>query len=660
MKKGSWFISLMFTFIFIASAWSGQRHWVGNGTGNGRFWDKTANWSLTQGGPGGAGVPTASDDVFIDGGGSMQNNTNAVCLSFNQSISTGTKDFTNNSTLTVGSGGFVITGGTLSLFAANNTITVSGDITINGGTLDLSGTTPVVNAGGNWNLNSGSFTSSTGTVVFNGTNSQTITGSTTFGNLTINNSNGVTLNSSVTVNGTLTLTSGTVTTGSNSVILAATGTLLRTSGYVNGNLQKNVATGATSLTYEIGDATNYTPVNVTFGNVTAAGDLTVRTTSGEHPDIVNSRVDAGKDVNRYWTLTNGGVVFNNYSATFNFVPGDVDAGASTASFIVDRFTGSSWSATATGTRTSTSTQGTGLTAFGEFAAGDAKTITITASAGSNGTISPSGATVVAYGGSQTYAVSAAANYHISDVVVDGGSVGAVTSYPFTNVTTNHTITASFAINTHTLVVTALNGSVTKNPDQANYDHGSNVQLTATADTGYHFTGWSGDASGAVNPLTVTMDTNKNITANFAINIYTLGVTATNGTVGKNPDQANYDFGTSVVLTATPAVGYSFVSWSGDASGSSNPLKVTMDGDKNITANFAINTYTLDVTATNGTVGKNPDQANYDFGTSVVLTATPAVGYSFVSWSGDASGSSNPLKVSMDGNKNIAANFAINT
>ena len=422
MKSATMFICFVLTFLFAASAFSGERHWVGSGSGNGRFWDKPANWSLTQNGAGGAAVPTASDDVFIDGGGAMQNNTIAVCLSFTQSVNTGTKDFTNNSTLTVGSGGFTLSGGTLALSAANNTITVSGNFTINGGTLDLSGTSPVVNVGGNWNLSSGSFTSSTGTVVFNGTGAQTISGSTTFGNLTINNSNGVTINNPVTVNAALTLTSGTVTTGSNSVILAAAGTLSRTSGYVNGNLQKNVATGATSLTYEIGDAAGYAPVNVAFGNVTASGNLTAGATSGEHPNIATSRVNAAKDVNRNWTLTNGGVVFNNYSATFNFASGDLDAGSGTGSFIVDRYTGSAWAATTAGTRTATSTQATGLTAFGSFAVGEPKVITITASAVSNGTLTPSGATVVSYNGSQTYTITPATNYHIADVVVDGGSV----------------------------------------------------------------------------------------------------------------------------------------------------------------------------------------------------------------------------------------------
>ena len=51
-----------------------------------------------------------------------------------------------------------------------------------------------------------------------------------------------------------------------------------------GNLQKYVATGAASRTFEIGDASNYTPVSVSFGNVTVAGNLTAKTTTGEHPN----------------------------------------------------------------------------------------------------------------------------------------------------------------------------------------------------------------------------------------------------------------------------------------------------------------------------------------------------------------------------------------
>jgi uncharacterized delta-60 repeat protein len=71
--------------------------------------------------------------------------------------------------------------------------------------------------------------------------------------------------------------------------------------------------------------------------------------------------------------------------------------------------------------------------------------TITASAGPYGTITPSGAILVSDGGSQTFTVAPNAGYSISDVLVDLVlSQGTVTTYTFTNVTADHTISASFA------------------------------------------------------------------------------------------------------------------------------------------------------------------------------------------------------------------------
>jgi len=213
---------------------------------------------------------------------------------------------------------------------------------------------------------------------------------------------------------------------------------------------------------------------------------------------------------------------------------------------------------------------------------------------------------------------------------------------------------------YTLTITSPNGTVAKNPDQASYNHGSAVILTATPATGYTFTGWSGDATGSTNPITVTMTGNKNITANYTINKYTIALTSANGTVAKIPDQASYDYGTTVTLTATPGPGYHFVNWTGNVTGSANPVSVSMDGNKTITANFAINTYTLTISATNGSVAKNPDQGSYNYGSAVILTATPATGYTFTGWSGDATGTTTPLTVTMNANKSITANFAANT
>jgi uncharacterized repeat protein (TIGR02543 family) len=71
---------------------------------------------------------------------------------------------------------------------------------------------------------------------------------------------------------------------------------------------------------------------------------------------------------------------------------------------------------------------------------------------------------------------------------------------------------------YSLTVIAVNGTVVINPNQVGYNNGDIVELTATANSGYTFDSWSGDATGNVNPLNVTMNGNKTITANFTENL----------------------------------------------------------------------------------------------------------------------------------------------
>src|SRR5207244_4029709 len=80
--------------------------------------------------------------------------------------------------------------------------------------------------------------------------------------------------------------------------------------------------------------------------------------------------------------------------------------------------------------------------------------TIAASAGAGGSISPSGNFSVNCGDDQTFTIAADACHTIADVLVDGVSAGAVASYTFSNVTANHTIAASFALNPYTIAASA--------------------------------------------------------------------------------------------------------------------------------------------------------------------------------------------------------------
>ena len=107
-----------------------------------------------------------------------------------------------------------------------------------------------------------------------------------------------------------------------------------------------------------------------------------------------------------------------------------------------------------------------------------------------------------------------------------------------------------------------------------------------------------------------------------------------GTVTLSPNQTSYDPGSSVTVTATPVAGYAFVSFSGDLSGTTNPATLLVDGDKSLTANFALTQTMCALTVTfigQGTV--SPASGSYPCGTTINLIATPASGYSFSSWSG---------------------------
>ena len=76
-------------------------------------------------------------------------------------------------------------------------------------------------------------------------------------------------------------------------------------------------------------------------------------------------------------------------------------------------------------------------------------IGITASAGANGSITPSGTVDVTPGTDKIFTITPDENYHVADVLVDGASVGAVASYTFSNVTAAHTISASCILNNNT-------------------------------------------------------------------------------------------------------------------------------------------------------------------------------------------------------------------
>ena len=138
------------------------------------------------------------------------------------------------------------------------------------------------------------------------------------------------------------------------------------------------------------------------------------------------------------------------------------------------------------------------------------------------------------------------------------------------------------------VSTSGNGSVS--PSSGTFNQNTVVQLTASPDPGWQFSGWSGDLSGNQNPASVTMDSDKNITATFVestVQQYNLITNVSgNGSIQMNPAGGIYNENTVVQVTAIPDAGWQFSGWSGDLSGAANPESISMNSNKNITATFS--------------------------------------------------------------------------
>jgi len=158
---------------------------------------------------------------------------------------------------------------------------------------------------------------------------------------------------------------------------------------------------------------------------------------------------------------------------------------------------------------------------------------------------------------------------------------------------NKSITAIFEpieLNTFTLnTQTQGSGTVLAEPALSSYVDGTHVSLTAKPMDGWEFVGWRGDLTGNANPVSLFMNANRSVTAIFQesqAETFTLTKqTEGNGTIITDPAESDYSTDTSVLVIAQPAQGWEFVRWSGDLSGNANPVSLTMDANKQVTAIF---------------------------------------------------------------------------
>ena len=218
--------------------------------------------------------------------------------------------------------------------------------------------------------------------------------------------------------------------------------------------------------------------------------------------------------------------------------------------------------------------------------------------------------------------------------------------------------------TLTTSVNPLEGG-TLTPTTTQFEEGETVVLNATPSTEYTFFAWSG-VSGSSASTSIVMDSDKAVTAVFtkkryALNISIEGEGEVNEKIIKAGVSTDYNSGTIIELSASPAIEWIFVEWKGDFSEVENPTQISIDKPKNITAVFEKKQYPLSIEIEgNGSVEEKiikPGLANdYNSGTIIQLNAVPENGWSFLKWSGDLLSSKNPIEVTVDMAKTIKAEF----
>lgn len=127
------------------------------------------------------------------------------------------------------------------------------------------------------------------------------------------------------------------------------------------------------------------------------------------------------------------------------------------------------------------------------------------------------------------------------------------------------------------------------PGGGYYSSGQQVTVIAIPVNGYVFAGWTGSVTSYMNPVTITMNSNKTLIANFVL-MYNLTVNSnpSNGGYVSGAGTGQFPAGQPITVYAVPSSGYHFVEWSGAASGWINPTTFTMNSNLTITANFEPN------------------------------------------------------------------------
>lgn len=192
-----------------------------------------------------------------------------------------------------------------------------------------------------------------------------------------------------------------------------------------------------------------------------------------------------------------------------------------------------------------------------------------------------------------------------------------------------------------------NGNVIGGGD---FVEGASVQIEAIPNTGYHFVSWSDNDT--VNPRTIIVDSDINLTAIFEINSYNISVVSANTNQGTVSGSNTYNYNDVAEISATPAEHYHFLYWSDG--NDENPRSITVTEDLSLTAYFTIDQYTVTVNSDNASQGTASGSGPYIYNSNAIVYAIANPGFAFTEWQDH--NTDNPRTIHVESDTALTASF----
>ena len=287
-------------------------------------------------------------------------------------------------------------------------------------------------------------------------------------------------------------------------------------------------------------------------------------------------------------------------------------------------------------------------------------VTVSANPDNGGTVSGGGYYI--QGQSCTVTATANSGFTFTSWTEDGTVVSTSANYSFT-VTGNRTLLANFTQQQFT-ITTLVEPMMEAGGVQGGgtYTYGQSCTLTATPCVPFSFANWTKNGIVVGTNPTYTFQVTESATyvAHFELLSYTVTATANPTEGGIVTGHGIYSAGYECILTATANEGYDFVNWTegGNVVSTDETYAFIVDSDRNLTANFQLQTFEVSITIDPIEAGTATGEGTYNYGDEVTLTVERNEDYGFLNWTeeGEVVSEETTYVFTITGNRHLTANF----